>query len=103
VIITAYNPHVGSFSRALVVCTKQLCSGPGADHVMKLLKDWPQLRVTLADDPNATDPFAEVAHRVGKTPVWMFHGDADPAVPDEKSRQMGAAFKAAGACASLHN
>jgi len=60
-------------------------------------KDWPQLRVTLSDDPKITDPFAEVARRIGKTPVWMFHGDADPLVPVEQSRHMAEALKAAGA------
>jgi predicted peptidase len=60
-------------------------------------KDWPQLRVTLFDDPKITDPFADLARKIGNTPVWMFHGDADQAVPVEQSRQMATALKAAGA------
>jgi predicted peptidase len=60
-------------------------------------KDWPRLRVTLVDDPKIPDPFAEVARRIGKTPVWMFHGDSDPLVPVEQSRNMAEALKAAGA------
>ena len=60
-------------------------------------KDWPQLRVTLVDDPNITDPFAEVARHIGSIPVWMFHGDSDPSVPVEQSRHMAGALKAAGA------
>jgi len=60
------------------------------------LKEWPQLRVTVVDDPKITDPFAELARKIGKTPVWIFHGDADHAVPVEQSRQMAAALKAAG-------
>ena len=82
--LAAANP--GRFA-ALVA----ICSG------VQPQKDWPQLRVTLVDDPKVTDPFAEVARRIGQTPVWMFHGDADPAVPVEQSRQMAAALKAAGA------
>lgn len=58
------------------------------------LKDWPRLRVTLADDPKIADPFAEAARRIGKIPVWIFHGAADPAVPVEQSRKMVAALKA---------
>ena len=68
-----------------------ICSG------VQPLKDWPQLRVTLIDDPKITDPFAEVARHIGSIPVWMFHGDADQAVPVEQSRHMAEALKAAGA------
>jgi predicted peptidase len=78
--------HPGRFA-ALV----PICSG------VQPQKDWPQLRVTLIDDPKITDPFAEVARRIGNTPVWMFHGDADQAVPVEQSRHMAEALKAAGA------
>jgi predicted peptidase len=67
-----------------------ICSG------VQPQKDWPQLRVTLVGDPKITDPFAEVAHRIGSIPVWMFHGDADQAVPVEQSRHMAEALKAAG-------
>ncbi|HSB09387.1 MAG TPA: alpha/beta fold hydrolase [Blastocatellia bacterium] len=42
------------------------------------------------------DPYAVVAKKVGKTPVWLFHGDADAAVPVAESRKMMEALKAAG-------
>jgi hypothetical protein len=55
VIITAYNPHVGSFSRALVVAAKQLYSGLGADLVMK------SLREVLSKYPNlSTDTYSDL-------------------------------------------
>jgi predicted peptidase len=60
-------------------------------------KHWPQLHVTVVDDLKVTDPFAEIARRIGATPVWIFHGDADPLVPVEQSRHMAEALKAAGA------
>lgn len=41
------------------------------------------------------DPYGAVAARVGKTPVWVFHGDADLAVPVTESRMMVEALKAA--------
>jgi predicted peptidase len=68
-----------------------ICSG------VEPQKDWPQLRVTLVDDPKIADPFAEVARRIGKMPVWMLHGDADPSVPVEQSRRMAEVLKRANA------
>ena len=42
------------------------------------------------------DRFTQIARRVGKTPVWVFHGAADPVVPVSESRQMVEAMKATG-------
>ena len=42
------------------------------------------------------DPYTEVAGKIGKTPMWIFHGSADPAVPVTESQKMNAAIKAAG-------
>lgn len=78
--------HPGRFAAIVPIC-----SGVQPE------KTWPQLRVTLIEDPKITDPFAEVARRIGSTSVWMFHGDVDPAVPVEQSRHMAEALKAAGA------
>jgi len=82
--LAARNP--GRFA-ALV----PICSG------VRPQTNWPQLRVTLVDDSKITDFYAEVARRIGNTPVWMFHGDADPAVPVAESRHMAEALKAANA------
>jgi predicted peptidase len=38
--------------------------------------------------------FASIARRIGKTPVWVFHGSDDRVVPVSESRQMVAALKA---------
>ena len=48
------------------------------------------------DVDTSADPYAATAQKIGKTPVWAFHGDADDAVPVTESRQMVAALKAAG-------
>jgi predicted peptidase len=45
---------------------------------------------------SAADPYTEAARKVGMTPVWVFHGSADPAVPVSESRKMVEALKAAG-------
>jgi len=77
--------HPGRFAALVPVC-----SG------VRPLSDMPELQVRLADNPKNTDPYAEIAHHVGRTPVWIFHGDADDAVPVEEARHMAAALKAAG-------
>ncbi len=46
---------------------------------------------------SAPDPFAAVAQRVSRLPIWIFHGDADQTVPVEQSRGMASALKALGA------
>jgi predicted peptidase len=42
------------------------------------------------------DPYTTAAKRVGSTPMWIFHGDADKTVPVTESQKMNAAVKAAG-------
>jgi len=51
--------------------------------------------VSAAAD-SVADPYTEVARKIGKTPVWIFHGGADKTVPVTESRQMNEALKAAG-------
>jgi predicted peptidase len=50
---------------------------------------------SAAPDSDA-DPYAETARKIGKTPVWIFHGGADAVVPPDESRKMNEALKAAG-------
>ena len=44
----------------------------------------------------AGEPYRAVAEKVGNTPVWIFHGGADPVVPVSESRNMVEALKAMG-------
>lgn len=52
------------------------------------------------DRPGSPDwgpePYKAVAERIGKTPVWLFHGDLDESVPVRESREMFKALQAAG-------
>lgn len=40
--------------------------------------------------------YAPIAEKVGATPAWVFHGDADPIVPVSESRRMVKALEAVG-------
>jgi predicted peptidase len=42
------------------------------------------------------DPYTETASHLTKTPIWAFHGGADPVVPVTESRKLTEAVKAAG-------
>ena len=44
--------------------------------------------------PEGEDAYAWTAKKVGKLPVWMFHGGDDDVVPTEQSRRMDAALTA---------
>ncbi len=44
----------------------------------------------------SVDVYAAAAKKIGKTPAWIFHGDADPLVPVVESRRMVIALKANG-------
>jgi predicted peptidase len=57
----------------------------------------PEAHVGLAGDRNVSDPYAETAHRIGSTPIWIFHGGADDTVPVEESRKMAQALRDAKA------
>jgi predicted peptidase len=75
--------HPGKFAAIAVICGGIRAPRPDSTLQTQLGKS----------DP---DPYADTARRIGKTPVWVFHGDADPTVPVEESRRMVAALKAAG-------
>lgn len=58
----------------------------------------PRVNVPQPSDGLAAsaDPYGAVAAKVGKTPVWVFHGGADPVVPVTESRKMVETLKAIG-------
>lgn len=43
------------------------------------------------------DPFSALAARLRNTPLWIFHGDADPQAPVGQSRRLVAALRSVGA------
>lgn len=46
-----------------------------------------------AQSPDDNSPYLEAAKKIGKTPVWIFHGGDDPVVPVTESRRMAEAAK----------
>jgi predicted peptidase len=48
------------------------------------------------ESSSSEDPYVSTARKVGRTPVWVFHGSADMVVPVTESRKMVEAIKAAG-------
>jgi predicted peptidase len=77
------SEHPGKFAALVPVC-----AGIRSAHGAEI----PNYR----DVDSSADPYAATAQKIGNTPVWAFHGDADDAVPVTESRQMVAALKAAG-------
>jgi predicted peptidase len=80
--------YPGRFAALVVIC--------GGIHPREtLLKAHPELaKLAPSDQPTS---YAEAADKVGKVPVWLFHGAADDIVPVTESQRMAAALKAVGA------
>lgn len=57
----------------------------------------PWIRVPKAEQLiDLADPYASMARKLGRTPVWIFHGAQDFLVPVEQSRQMARALRESG-------
>lgn len=75
--------HPGKFAAIVPVC-----GGIRLPHGLKT--------PTAPPMDDSADPYAATAQKIGKTPVWIFHGDADNRVSVSEARQMNDALKAAG-------
>jgi predicted peptidase len=79
--IAANNPN--KFAAIAVIC--------GGVRVPARIAE--QLKVPATQEE---DPYTPVAQKIGKTPVWIFHGAVDAVVPVTESRKMNDALKAKG-------
>jgi predicted peptidase len=70
----------------------------GIVPVQHLIPDIPDEMKALL---RSADPYAEVARKIGKLPVWVFHGGSDDQVPVTEARNIIKALKAVGADATL--
>lgn len=75
--------HPNRFAALVVVC----------GGVLPLRLPSEEFRVVAVPEGTA-DPFAYLASRIGRTPVWIVHGEKDPVVPVDDSRRMAAALRA---------
>lgn len=75
--------HPDMFAAAAIICGGLLPARPDSpSHVDGL--------------PAQADPYAWMAERIGKLPVWIFHGSDDPVIPPAGSRAMHAALQQRG-------
>ncbi|HEY2352663.1 MAG TPA: alpha/beta fold hydrolase [Candidatus Acidoferrum sp.] len=80
--------YPGRFAALVVICG-------GIRPPASTLRAHPELvKWTPPDEPRS---YAEAAAKIGKIPVWIFHGTDDDIVPVSESRRMQAAMKAVGA------
>jgi predicted peptidase len=80
--------YPGRFAALVVICG-------GIRAPAAAINSYPELaKFTPPDLPKS---YSDVAAKVGKTPVWIFHGAADDIVPVTESQHMSAAMKQIGA------
>lgn len=80
--------YPGRFAALIVICG-------GIRPPAGTLKAHPELaKLTPPDDLKS---YSEAAAKIGKVPVWIFHGADDDIVPVTESQRMQAAMKQAGA------
>jgi predicted peptidase len=80
--------YPGKFAALVVICGGIHPPGAALNATPDLAKVTP---------PNSPKSYLAAAERVGKTPVWIFHGADDDIVPVTESRRMTEAMKQIGA------
>jgi predicted peptidase len=80
--------YPGRFAALVVICGGIRAPAPALNAYPDLAK------VTPPDSPKT---YLAAAQRVGKTPVWIFHGADDEIVPVTESQRMTEAMKQIGA------
>jgi len=82
--------YPGKFAAVVPIAGGIVPNGPISEDQRAILS--PAVR-TAAD---AEDPYRAFAEAMGKTPVWIVHGDRDGIVPVDGARKIFAALKVAG-------
>lgn len=79
--------YPGRFAAMVVICGGIRAPAAAQNAVAGLAQATP---------PDSPKSYAAAAERVGKTPVWIFHGAADAIVPVTESQRMNEAMKQLG-------
>jgi predicted peptidase len=82
--------HPDRFAALLVSC------GPITPATMMDGKPAPDTDPIVPPEKGG-DPFTALASKLKRTPIWIFHGDADTVIPVEESRRLAEALRKAGA------
>jgi predicted peptidase len=73
---------------------------PIAGGIIPIFKITPAFKQTLhpivSDILDAHNPYTVLAAKIGKTPVWMFHGRDDKVIPVTESRNINEALRSGG-------
>ncbi len=80
--------YPGRFAALVIICGGMHPPAAALNAVPNLAKFAP---------PDSPKSYADAAAKVGKTPVWIFHGAADATVPVIESQRMNEAMQQGGA------
>lgn len=84
----------GTWELALMQPQRFAALVPVCGAIRQLHPDRPLYVTSVVDE---ADPYAAIAAKLLRVPVWIFHGARDDVVPPEDDRRLTAAFRAAGA------
>lgn len=80
--------YPGRFAAMVVICGGIRPPAHARNAIPELAKSSP---------PDSPKSYADAAQRIGKTPVWIFHGGADDIIPVTESQRMNEAMNQVGA------
>lgn len=83
----------GVWSMAAMYPTKFAAIVPMSGRVLPRDAELKDLTPEILGLAKAADPYKAFAERIGRTPVWIFHGADDRVVPVDSSRRMEQALK----------
>mgnify|MGYP001500608623 FL=1 len=78
----------GTWTMAAMFPGKFAAIVPMSGRVLPRPNEMKSVSPEIAELAKAPEPYLSFAERVGRVPIWIFHGTADKVVPIDSSRQM---------------